>query len=74
MRKITLNKLVCIENEDWTGKDTCRLEIFLDGVLQPSLKKNMDEADTWELNRAYTFKDKVEIKLWDDSNSKFSVR
>jgi hypothetical protein len=66
MRKITLNKLVCIENEDWTGKDTCRLEIFLDGVLQPSLKKDMDEGDTWQLNRAYTFKDKVEVKLWDE--------
>ena len=67
MRKITLNQLKCNETEDW-GADECRLEIFLDGVLQPPLRKSMNNENMQQLNQAYTFKDKVEVKLWDEDS------
>lgn len=67
MRKVTFQQLKCNETED-LGADECRLEIFLDGVLQPPLKKSMNNGNMWQINRAYTFKDEVEVKLWDEDS------
>lgn len=67
MRQLTLKQLKCNETEDW-GADECRLEVFVDGALQPYLKTSLNNKQVWTLNRAYPFKDKVEIKLWDEDS------
>ncbi len=67
MRKVVLEMLKCYETEDW-GADECRLEVFVDSVLQPPLKRSMDDGEKWQLNRSYSFKEKVEVKLWDEDS------
>ncbi len=68
MRKIILESLKCYETEDWAGADECRLEIFLDGVLQAPLKNNLNDGQKWGLNRSYTFQNNVEVRLWDEDS------
>lgn len=69
MKKITLQTLKCYETEDFTGRDSCRLEVLVDGVLQSQLKKNLNEKDEpWSLNQFYFFNKQVMIKLWDEDN------
>ena len=65
--KLILNSLKCKETEDW-GKDECRLEINGDGVRKASLKKSMNDGDTWRLDRSYTFNNSATIKLWDEDS------
>lgn len=69
MRQVTLHTLRCRETEDWTGADSCRLEVFADGALQPYLKRNLNNNQTWDLNKPYKFNSKVEIKLWDEDSA-----
>jgi hypothetical protein len=68
MRKIILETLKCYETEDWTGADECRLEVYADGTLQPYLKKSLNDGQKWYLNKSYKFKNKIEIKLWDEDS------
>lgn len=68
MRTVLLERLKCNATEDFTGSDTCRLEIFVDGVLQRSLKKNLNDGEQWSINQSFTYKNKVEIKLWDEDS------
>jgi hypothetical protein len=55
MRQLMLKQLKCYETEDW-GADECRLEVYIDGALQPYLKTSLNNKQVWTLNRTYTFK------------------
>lgn len=66
-RKLILNSLKCNETEDW-GNDECRLEITGDTRRKATLKRSMDDGDTWPLNRTYTFENSATIKLWDEDS------
>ena len=69
MRKLTLEKLKCYETEDWAGADECRLEVYADGAFQPpTLRKTLNDGESWSLNRSCTFKNKVEVRLWDEDS------
>lgn len=67
MRKVTLEKIKCYETEDWRT-DECRLNIYVDEVLKPYLRKNMKEGRTWTLNKSYTYKNKVRVRLYDEDS------
>jgi hypothetical protein len=67
MRQLILKQLKCNETEDW-GADECRLEVYVDGALQPYLKTSLNDKQVWTLNRTYTFSDHVDIKLWDEDS------
>lgn len=65
MRELLLKELKCNQTEDW-GADECRLEVRVDGVLQPPLKRSMNDGNKWTLNFSYKFKNKAEVKLFDE--------
>src|SRR4028118_427720 len=67
MRQLILKQPKCNESEDW-GADECRLEVYLDGALQPYLKTSLNNGQAWNLNRTYTFQNSVDIKLWDEDS------
>jgi len=65
-RQLVVEDLFCNETEDWWGADEARLEIFGDGsLLTPTLKRDMDDGDLWNINKSFVFYDQVEVKLWD---------
>ena len=55
MPQLTLVELQCITTEDSVGVDECRLEVFLDGALQPALKRDVNNGQRWALNQTYTY-------------------
>ena len=65
MRKITLNSMRCHDTEDW-GEDELRLDIAADGTGQGSLRRDMDEGETWNIRRSYTFDRNVTLRLFDE--------
>lgn len=69
MKQVTLHSLACIETESWTGPDNCRLEVFVDGVLQPYMRRSMNDDQKWDLNKVFKYKSKVEVKLWDEDTA-----
>lgn len=67
-RSVVLERLVCIETEDWLG-DELRFEVFVDGTLQvPTLKRDVDEGDEWYVGRSYIYQNGIELKLWDEDS------
>ena len=66
MPQLTLVELQCITTEDSVGVDECRLEVFLDGALQPALKRDMNNGQRWALNQTYTYQTAAQVKLWDE--------
>lgn len=65
---LILNTLKCFTTED-VYTDECRLEVYLDGELSsPPLKCDMQEGQTWELNRQFHFNNTAEVKLWDEDS------
>lgn len=67
MRQLILNQLKCNETEDW-GADECRLEVYVDGALQPYLKRSINNSQVWVLNQSYLFNSNVDLKLWDEDS------
>jgi hypothetical protein len=68
VRQLTIQTLKCNSTEDWSGADECRLEVYVDGAIQPYLRKSLNDRQSWTLNQSYTFKDNVEVKLWDEDS------
>jgi hypothetical protein len=68
MKKLLLDMLACEKTEDWTGGDECRLEIFVDGQLQPFLKNTLNDGQKWTLNISYEFSNAIDVKLWDEDS------
>lgn len=64
--RLTLEQLYCSQTEDYVGHDECRLEVYADGVLQPALKKRMNDGDIWQVDCAYLMEQSAIIKLWDE--------
>lgn len=67
MRQLILNHLKCTKTEDW-GADECRLEIYVDGALQPYLKRSMNNGQVWGINGTYRFTQAIDLKLWDEDS------
>lgn len=67
-QKIILHTLRCSKNEDYFGKDECLLEIFADGQRKEQLRRDMDEGDSWPLNKTYYFNQEGLVKLWDEDS------
>ncbi|MGB3767806.1 MAG: hypothetical protein WA947_14715 [Phormidesmis sp.] len=66
-KKLFVNSIKCNETEDW-GNDECRLEINADSRRKGTLKKSMDDGQTWRIARSYNFENSATIKLWDEDS------
>lgn len=63
-----LETLTCHITED-AGEDECRLDIYVDGVLEFPLRRGLDKNNPpWKLQREFLFTRVVEIKLWDEDS------
>jgi hypothetical protein len=62
--KFTLQKLECIEAEDYSG-DEARLKIYLDGVEVETKNHDIDDNQVWDINTVYIFENKVAVNLTD---------
>jgi hypothetical protein len=65
---LTLDRLECSETEDYLGSDECRLEVYVDGVLKPALKKDLNDGEQWLIDTSYIFEQSATIKLWDEDS------
>lgn len=65
-RLLRLTSLKCKENEDITGNDELRLEVYIDGVFREKMKCNIKDNQVWNIFKEYTFSQSVQIKLWDE--------
>lgn len=64
--ELTLETLKCLTTESSLGPDHCRLEVFTDGVLEMSLRRNLNNQETWTINSSYLFTERAKVKLWDE--------
>lgn len=63
---LTLKTIYCKSTEDWAGSDECELRIFTDGSGVPlKLRKDLNDGQTWSLNRTFSFNKTLKIELWD---------
>lgn len=67
MIQLTVWQLKCIATEDW-GADECLLEVILDGVPQPPLRRSQNDGQTWTVDTAYAFRDRAQVVLWDEDS------
>ena len=66
MKQVTLETRHCTTTEDLIGSDTCRLEIFADGELECSLRRDLDNGDDWSLGTSILFEQEVNVRLFDE--------
>jgi hypothetical protein len=66
MPVLILKALECISTEDYTGADTCRLEISVDGASPSKMTKDLNTMERWILDKSFAFTNQVSIKLWDE--------
>jgi len=66
MKQVTLERLHCTTTEDWTGADSCRLEIFADGELEHAFRAELDDGMIWPLNTSLLFEREVTVRLYDE--------
>src|SRR5262249_52206266 len=64
--ELTLESLKCLKTESSLGPDHCRLEVFTDGLLEKSLRKPLNDQESWEINNSYLFTERARVKLWDE--------
>jgi hypothetical protein len=64
--RVILENLTCVQTEDVTGDDECRLELFVDGALQKTMRYDLNDGEKWELSQSYYFEDQVLVKLYDE--------
>ncbi len=57
--------LSCLETEDILGDDECELRIFIDGVLEEKLQKDLNRGKEWNINKTYSFDNGIKVELWD---------
>jgi hypothetical protein len=65
-RLLKLIKLDCKKNEDITGYDELRFEVYIDGVFREKICKDLKKKQTWDIDMEYTFSHIVQLKLWDE--------
>lgn len=68
VRKISLISLKCHETEDYNGKDELRLEVYADGVYQEKHGRNLNDNQTWYLNKNYIYQHNIQLKLFDQDS------
>ena len=68
MLELRINSLKCRDTEDTFGSDECRLEIFTDGKRLAGLRRNLNDGQTWPVNRTVRFNSNAVIKLWDEDS------
>jgi hypothetical protein len=66
MKQVTLENLHCTKTEDWTGADSCRLEIFADGELEHAYRAELNDGWNWPLNTSLLFEREVTVRLYDE--------
>gem|GEM_PF-305936 len=64
--RVILENLMCVETEDDTGDDECRLELFVDGAPEATLRNDLNDGQKWVLSQSYRFEDQVLVKLYDE--------
>jgi hypothetical protein len=65
--QVTLETLKAFVTEDFFG-DELRVEVFVDGTFQPVLRRDIDESESWDMSRSFTFLNSVEVRLWDEDD------
>ena len=68
MYELKVNSLKCHDTEDTFGSDECRLEIHADGRRSASLRRNLNDGQTWAVNRTVNFDSSAALKLWDEDS------
>ena len=72
-RKLTLMNVKCYKTEDITGGDELRLEVYADGAYVGKLNKDLNNNETWTLNKSYDYSKNVELKLWDEDTDVLGI-
>ncbi len=65
-RLLKILDLYCKKNEDITGYDELRFEVYIDGVFREKIYSKLKNKQNWRINKEYTFSQSVQIKLWDE--------
>lgn len=65
-KKITVVKLHCNKTEDTTGEDETRLEIYQDGKIADTLKKDLNDNEEYSINKTYDFNHGMRFRLYDE--------
>lgn len=68
MQEMTIHSLTCRDTEDTFGSDECRLEVFADGRRVTTLRRNLNDGQSWTLNRRIRFSSNAFIKLFDEDH------
>lgn len=66
MKNVTIHTLECVSTEDWSGADTCRLEISVDGDRETVFRRDLNDGNRWRLNKTFNFNRGVKVRLWDE--------
>lgn len=61
-KHLFIQKLECIYSNP-QGTDECYLDVYLDGIQQPSLGMILSAGQSWTINESFPFKSQVEVKL-----------
>lgn len=69
-RVLTLQRLTCVETEDMLGRDEIRLEVWLDGQFDDSLRFGLNDGQHKNLAATYEFNDSARVLLYDEDTSK----
>lgn len=68
-RVLSLQRLTCSETEDTLGRDEVRLEVWLDGQFDDSLRFGLNDGEHKDLDGTYEFNDRARVLLYDEDTS-----
>jgi hypothetical protein len=71
--RVTLHSLKCVETEDHTGDDETRLKVYVDGKKVKTWKKSMNNGESMNIGKAYTYNKSFKLKLYDGDNPGFPL-
>lgn len=66
MKAITLHTLQCKETEDFTGADTCLLEVSRDGARPARYRWTLNNGQTVSIDKTYHCRDAITVELRDE--------
>jgi hypothetical protein len=77
VKKLVVKTLTCNTTEDDTGADESYLDIFIDGQLFETVNKDLNDGDSFYINREYVFFSGAHFRLmdadtgvlWDDDDN-----
>jgi hypothetical protein len=62
---VTLEDLECVSQEDLTGKDDLKMEVFVDGTLKATISERMGTGDKKKLGKVFHAEKEVKIVLFE---------